>query len=648
MKSINDENKQKILKKEREGIKREIHKLMKKKEEQEIEAKIEHLENVKNDSNKYNLAMRDLRRQKSTPPLLVTDADGNVAGSTEMKLKLIKQHFQEALAPEDMMNEYKSYPPCKMQTPFNQGEITKAAKSLKNGKSAGVDNLQAEFIKYAPPSIHQHIADIYNDTAETGDAPEQLTQGLLTPLPKPGKKRGPTTNLRPIILLSIIRKILTITMLNRIWDRLSGRIPKSQAAYQPGRGTTEQVLSLKLMVEKAITSSDFNIYILLLDMSKAFDTVNRKTLLEELEDILLPEEMHLISILTNRPKISIRLENQTSEAFESYQGICQGDCLSAVLFIYYLARALKDEARPVIDVYIDPKYADDITYVTTCKSLIEDLKKTTPQRLKDYNLSANETKTEEYEAPDRRPAPPPPPPPEKPPENLTLWSSLDWILPPQTKPPEPRWRECKLLGSKIGTENDIRNRKAKSWEPMKQLKDIFKSKRVSLQIKVRTFNTYVEPIFLYNSEVWTLNKNLSNQIDSFQRRLLRIALNCKYKHRNEDGSYSYRQVPSEKLYKITKAEKWTRKIKRRRLNLLGHILRLDTATPVQQALLECTKPQKNRVGKKCNTWLDQILTDLKIPSKFDTTTLTKLTELARNRKAWRSQIARSMEDKSSE
>jgi len=45
--------------------------------------------------------------------------------------------------------------------------------------------------------------------AETGDSPDELTQGLLSPLQKPGKPRGPTGNLRPIILLSIIRKILT-------------------------------------------------------------------------------------------------------------------------------------------------------------------------------------------------------------------------------------------------------------------------------------------------------------------------------------------------------------------------------------------------------------------------------------------------------
>ena len=57
---------------------------------------------------------------------------------------------------------------------------------------------------------------------------------------------------------------------------MSNKIGKDQAAYQHWRSTTEQVFAVKLLVEKAITSNDCSIYILMLDMSKAFDTVNKK------------------------------------------------------------------------------------------------------------------------------------------------------------------------------------------------------------------------------------------------------------------------------------------------------------------------------------------------------------------------------------
>ena len=79
----------------------------------------------------------------------------------------------------------------------------------------------------------------------------ELVLGSLRPLQKQGKTQGPTENLRPIILLSVLRKILTICLIDRIWDRLKQHIPSDQAAYQPGRGTTEQVFANKTASRKS-------------------------------------------------------------------------------------------------------------------------------------------------------------------------------------------------------------------------------------------------------------------------------------------------------------------------------------------------------------------------------------------------------------
>ena len=151
------------------------------------------------------------------------------------------------------------------------------------------------------------------------------------------------------------------------------RIPKTQAAYQRGRSTTEQVLALKLLIEKALTSTDYDIFILLLDMSKAFDTVNRQILLTDLQATLDHDELHLLSILTNRPLLSVTVDGETGEKFPTYVGICQGDCLSAVLFIFYLACALKDEpgvqAPQDLQAFLDLFYADDLTYVSRSTSV---------------------------------------------------------------------------------------------------------------------------------------------------------------------------------------------------------------------------------------------------------------------------------------
>ena len=67
--------------------------------------------------------------------------------------------------------------------------------------------------------------------------------------------------------------------------------------YSSGRSTTEHVFTCKILAEKAITSSNYEITLLLLDMSKAFDTVKKAKLLRMLKDILNEDETHMMKLL---------------------------------------------------------------------------------------------------------------------------------------------------------------------------------------------------------------------------------------------------------------------------------------------------------------------------------------------------------------
>ena len=275
------------------------------------------------------------------------------------------------LAPKSQEGNFKEYAPQSMREPFTETEIAKAAISLRNGKSVGPDAIHAELIKYATPEIHREIAEIFNKVAETGENITELTLGSLKPLKKLGKQRGPVVNLRPIILLSIIRKILTICFIRRIWNRLEKHIPLEQSAYQPGRSTTEQVFAVKTLAEKAIVSSNYKLCLLLLDMSKVFDTVNRKRLFEELEDILDDDEQHLLSIVRmykQKPKLKVKIRNTVGVTFITNIGIMQGDCLSAVLFMIFLSKCLRLHTKTKIKGFcIKPKYSDDSTFIGTSK-----------------------------------------------------------------------------------------------------------------------------------------------------------------------------------------------------------------------------------------------------------------------------------------
>jgi hypothetical protein len=80
-------------------------------------------------------------------------------------------------------------------------------------------------------------------------------------------------------------------------------IPITQSAYRGGRSTTENVFTFKVLIEKAMTSSNNEVNILLLDMSKAFVSVNRRSLMNDLQSVLEPGELHILKV-QSWPKVT--------------------------------------------------------------------------------------------------------------------------------------------------------------------------------------------------------------------------------------------------------------------------------------------------------------------------------------------------------
>jgi len=277
--------------------------------------------------------------------------------------------------------------PMKMNIPFTKEEVKNATRKLKNNKSAGSDNITAEQLKNAPDIMYEKIAEIYNNIAETGKYPDEIKLGILVPLQKPGKPKGKVDNLRPIILLNMIRKVLCIIMLNRLKDKINSKIPDSQSAYKQGRNTTENVFAIKIMIEKAMTMNNSEINVLLLDMSKAFDSVYRDVLIEDLQLILDIDELHIIKILIEDVCLAVRNHKTVGKKFKTNIGIPQGDCLSPILFTFYLANALKEmnndvlvpdhlldhdyETKTESNFTMDQQFADDLGWMSNSKQIAE-------------------------------------------------------------------------------------------------------------------------------------------------------------------------------------------------------------------------------------------------------------------------------------
>ena len=155
---------------------------------------------------------------------------------------------------------------------------------------------------------------------------------------------------------------------------------------------------MKLLIEKAITSENYNLIIMIIDMSKALNTVNRKTLLKKLETIPDKSEMRMMCLLINNVKLKVRVGRSLGEEILTNIGVVQGELLSELLFIFYLAKfvdvipglptkedfgnnVLWSELNWVIDrhahqVVIDPKHAAGISFIRMEETKNEPSKKT--------------------------------------------------------------------------------------------------------------------------------------------------------------------------------------------------------------------------------------------------------------------------------
>ena len=78
-------------------------------------------------------------------------------------------------------------------------------------------------------------------------------------------------------------------------------------------------------------------------MSAAFDTINRRHLLDRVKSIVDRDEDRLIQFLMSGTVVDTRINGtSTSKPFTSNVSTPQGDSLNPVLFTVYLEHALKE------------------------------------------------------------------------------------------------------------------------------------------------------------------------------------------------------------------------------------------------------------------------------------------------------------------
>ena len=206
--------------------------------------------------------------------------------------------------------------------------------------------------------------------------------------------------MRPIVLLSALRKILSLIVLSRILTKVDNFLSPSQSGFRRGRSTADVVIGCIWLCAKA-QRQRVTIEFICIDLSRAFDTIRRDKLLEVLQSFLHEPELRMIRSLLAATSLEPRLSTGDCHAFASTIGTPQGDSLSPVLFTVYLEAALRDlrsrlPPRPPADdrLPLDVEYADDIYFMIYSRPYLNDIERTAPACLAEWSLQINAAKME--------------------------------------------------------------------------------------------------------------------------------------------------------------------------------------------------------------------------------------------------------------
>ena len=216
---------------------------------------------------------------------------------------------------------------------------------------------------------------------------------------KEGKPRGPLSSLRPIVLLTALRKMLSIITLNRVRSKVENFLSPGQSGFRQYRSTTDAVWAHKWLAA-ATQKHQIEIEILGIDMTSAFDTIDRQKLLDNTKEIFGDDAWRMALMLLNNTSLQVTFKKAQSKPFITNIGSPQGDSFSPVLFTVYLECALRELRReiekPATDAGLPPEIisADDVYFVSRSRQHISSIENVEPRTLGEWNLKVNTLKTE--------------------------------------------------------------------------------------------------------------------------------------------------------------------------------------------------------------------------------------------------------------
>ena len=210
----------------------------------------------------------------------------------------------------------------------SEEKVFKIMENIDISKAAGIDNLLGRFLKDGAEILSKPISKLCNLSISRRIFPNASKVSKFKPIFKKGKKADPY-NYRPISLLSLISTIIEKV----VHDQTNKFLSDNKTLYncQSGFRTNHSInRCLSFLTDKILKGFDEGLLtgMILIDLQKAFDTINHEILLKKLEAIGFSDKCirRFRSYLYERI-FSIEIENQLSDFGKVSCGVRQGSIL---------------------------------------------------------------------------------------------------------------------------------------------------------------------------------------------------------------------------------------------------------------------------------------------------------------------------------
>ena len=516
-------------------------------------------------------------------------------------------------------------------------EVLDSIKQLTCGKAAGEDGIPPDVYRHGGTAIAERLLKLFKQIWKEGEVPQEFRDATIIHLSKNKGDRACCDNHRGISLLCIAGKILARLLLNRLIQHIDniGLVPESQCGFRPGRGTTDMLFSLRQIQEKCRLNNQ-DLYLLFIDLTKAFDTVNRKGLWLILERIGCPKTfVSLIRSFHDGMNATVREGSDKSSAFGVTSGTKQGCVLAPALFSIFFSLmlyvAFKDTTdgadiksrfdrglcstksshfnaptKVTLSTIRDLLFADDCALVASSLEALQRLSDCFASAARRFGLTISIKKTESLYQPARGNA-------YVPPVVSIEGKQLNAV------------ENFKYLGGIVSNDasidKEITARIAKATSAFGRLtKRLWTNKGIRLDTKIAVYKATVITSLLYGCETLTLNNKQIKCLEKFHQTTLRKIARIKWFHK----------VTNYNVLKLCNIRSLQSMIESARLRWTGHVVRMkDDRIP--KALLYGRLATGVSSRGNHNTYLNSVKSTLRA-CKID---IARLEDLASERDTWR-------------